>query len=99
MKKRQKLCFRDFEWILVLFGTAIGAGILFLPLQASISGFVPLTIAAIIIFPVIYYAEKNLAELVLVEKENLDITEVFYKRLGHKFSFSTKTSSARFFSA
>ena len=87
MSKRQKLCFRDFEWILVLFGTAIGAGILFLPLQASISGFIPLTIAAIIIFPVIYYAEKNLAELVLVEKENLNITEVFYKRLGHKFAF------------
>ena len=81
-----KINFRDMEWILVLFGTAIGAGVLFLPLQASISGIVPLTIAAILIFPIIYYAERNLTEFVLDEKENLDITEAFNKQLEQKFA-------------
>ncbi|MCF7791449.1 MAG: hypothetical protein K9M56_05565 [Victivallales bacterium] len=82
-----RIRFRDIEWIFVLFGTAVGAGILFLPLQASISGFIPLIICSVIIFPVVYLAERNLTEIILKEEENLDITEVFYKKLGHKFAF------------
>ena len=91
MKKiNRKINFYDIEWILLLFGTSIGAGILFLPLQAAISGLIPLVIASILIFPVIYFAEKNLASFVLEEVENLKITDIFSKQLGHKFAlFST----------
>lgn len=43
-------------WVLALFGTAMGAGILFLPLQAGTFGFWPLAFATAIIFPVVYFS-------------------------------------------
>ena len=37
--------------MLGLYGTAIGAGVLFLPINAGIGGLIPLIIMAIIAFP------------------------------------------------
>ena len=44
----------DMEWVLTLFGTAIGAGILFLPIQAGLGGIWPMIILTVIIFPLTY---------------------------------------------
>ena len=41
----------DTTWMLGLFGTAIGAGTLFLPINAGLGGFWPLLILALLAFP------------------------------------------------
>ncbi|PPZ23972.1 HAAAP family serine/threonine permease, partial [Escherichia coli] len=46
----------DTVWMLGLYGTAIGAGVLFLPINAGIGGLIPLIIMAIIAFPMTYYS-------------------------------------------
>ncbi len=40
----------DTVWVLGLFGTAIGAGVLFLPINAGIGGFWPLLIVFVLAF-------------------------------------------------
>ena len=40
----------DTVWMLGLYGTAIGAGILFLPINAGIGGLLPLIIMAVLAF-------------------------------------------------
>ena len=42
---------QDTTWILSLYGTAIGAGTLFLPIAAGLNGLLPLLIMALIAFP------------------------------------------------
>ncbi|GEM_PF-2964967 len=44
----------SFSWVLALFGTAVGAGILFLPIQVGQSGFWVLLLVAVLIYPTIY---------------------------------------------
>ncbi len=34
-----KFSYKDFTWCLSLFGTAVGAGVLFLPIKAGAGGF------------------------------------------------------------
>lgn len=41
----------DTTWMLGLYGTAIGAGTLFLPINAGVGGFWPLIILALLAFP------------------------------------------------
>ncbi len=45
----------DTMWMLGLYGTAIGAGVLFLPINAGIGGLIPLIIMAIIAFPMTFF--------------------------------------------
>jgi serine transporter len=81
----------DLQWIFVLFGTAVGAGILFLPLQASASGFLPMLIATVIVLPMIFYAERNVSTLAMSYAEkNVGITEVFSNELGQFGAFVSK---------
>lgn len=51
----------DTVWVLGLFGTAIGAGVLFLPINAGIGGFWPLLIVFVLAFPITYLAHRGLA--------------------------------------
>ena len=44
------------SWVITLFGTAVGAGILFLPISAGSFGFWPLLIATVLIGPMTYFA-------------------------------------------
>ena len=44
------------SWTITLFGTAVGAGILFLPISAGSFGFWPLLIATVLIGPMTYFA-------------------------------------------
>jgi serine transporter len=72
----------DTTWMLGLFGTAIGAGTLFLPINAGIGGFWPLIILALLAFPMTFYAHRGLARLVLSGREGADITEVVGQHFG-----------------
>lgn len=74
---------QDVAWILGLYGTAIGAGTLFLPINAGIGGLGPLLIMALLAFPLTFFAHRGLARFVLSGKSQQgDITEVVEEHFG-----------------
>lgn len=73
----------DTLWTLSLFGTAIGAGVLFLPINAGIGGIIPLIILAVIAFPMTYWAHRGLTRFVLSgSSEDADLTETVTEHFG-----------------
>lgn len=74
----------DVMWMLNLFGTAVGAGILFLPITAGMCGIWPMLVITIIVGPMTYYAHRGLARLVLEsslkEGDITTVTEEFFGR-------------------
>lgn len=74
----------DTTWMLGLFGTAIGAGTLFLPINAGLGGFWPLLILAVLAFPMTYYAHQGLTRFVLSGRAGTDITDVVEEHFGIK---------------
>ena len=74
---------QDTTWVISLFGTAVGAGILFLPINAGMGGFWPLVVMALLVGPMTYLAHRGLARFVLSSKKpNADITEVVEEHFG-----------------
>lgn len=70
-------------WILNLFGTAVGAGVLFLPINAGMGGFLPLIVMTLLVGPMTYLAHRGLARFVLSSKyPNSDITNVVREHFG-----------------
>lgn len=45
----------DTVWMLGLYGTAIGAGVLFLPINAGMSGLIPVLLMAVLAFPMTFF--------------------------------------------
>ncbi|QIQ20832.1 serine/threonine transporter [Zophobihabitans entericus] len=79
----KKWCYSDTLWMLSLYGTAIGAGVLFLPINAGAGGLIPLIVMAILAFPMTFYAHRALARFVLAGKDpNGDITVVATEFFG-----------------
>lgn len=73
----------DKSWVLNLFGTAVGAGVLFLPINAGMAGFWPLVVMAILVGPMTYFAHRGLSRFVLSSKNpGSDITEVVEEHFG-----------------
>ncbi len=73
----------DTQWVLSLFGTAVGAGILFLPINVGLGGFWPLIIMALAAFPMTYPAHRGLARFVLSSKQSdSDFTDVVQEHFG-----------------
>ncbi|AUX72234.1 HAAAP family serine/threonine permease [Erwinia pyrifoliae] len=73
----------DTMWMLGLYGTAIGAGVLFLPINAGIGGLIPLVIMALLAFPMTFFAHRGLCRFVLSgRKPGEDITEVVEEHFG-----------------
>lgn len=73
----------DTTWMLSLFGTAVGAGILFLPINAGIGGFWPLVIMAILIGPMTYLSHRALSRFVCSSSiPGSDITQVVVEHFG-----------------
>ncbi|WP_108650550.1 aromatic amino acid transport family protein [Dongshaea marina] len=70
--------------MLGLFGTAVGAGILFLPINAGMGGFWPLILMTVLVGPMTYLAHRNLARFVLSSKSGGDsnITNVVEEHFG-----------------
>ncbi|KJY84894.1 septum formation protein [Vibrio galatheae] len=78
-----KFTYKDFTWCLSLFGTAVGAGVLFLPIKAGAGGFWPLVILALIAAPMTWFAHKSLARFVLSAKNpDADITDTVEEHFG-----------------
>lgn len=78
----------DLMWVLNLFGTAVGAGVLFLPITAGMSGLWPLIIICIIVGPMTYFAHRGLARFVLASSsKDGDITNVAEEFFGKSAGF------------
>jgi len=79
---------RDTRWTLTLFGTAIGAGILYLPLTASVGGIWALIFITLLIFPMTYLSHRALCRVVLAaETPGSDITEAVEDHFGKGAGF------------
>ena len=77
--------FKEWSWILTLFGTAVGAGILYLPLQVGSTGVWALACLSFLVFPLIHYSHKAIVELLLGERDDIDYTGVTERHLGRFF--------------
>ncbi|AHG77386.1 serine/threonine transporter [Mannheimia varigena] len=70
-------------WVLNLFGTAVGAGVLFLPINAGMGGFYPLIVMTLLVGPMTYLAHRGLTRFVLSSKnKGSDITSVVREHFG-----------------
>lgn len=88
---------QDTIWMLSLYGTAIGAGTLFLPISAGLNGIWPLVIMTLLAFPMTYYSHRALCRFVLSGSSvNNDITDVVEEHFG---SFAGKMLTALYFFA
>ncbi|AUI88278.1 HAAAP family serine/threonine permease [Vibrio azureus] len=75
----------DTRWTLSLFGTAVGAGILFLPINLGVGGFWPLVLMAILAFPMAFLSHRGLNRFVLSSSSsNADFTDVVKEHFGAK---------------
>lgn len=73
----------DILWVLSLYGTAIGAGVLFLPINAGVGGLIPLIVILILAFPMTFFAHRALCRFVLSGKNpSNDITVVVEEAFG-----------------
>lgn len=88
---------QDTVWMLSLYGTAIGAGTLFLPIDAGLNGIFPLIIMAILAFPMTYFSHQALCRFVLSgSSAKNDITDVVEEHFG---SFAGKLLTLLYFFA
>ncbi|MEH0887280.1 amino acid permease [Enterobacter sp. UNJFSC 003] len=55
-------------WSFALYGTAVGAGTLFLPIQLGSAGAIVLLITALVAYPLTYWPHKALAQFILSSK-------------------------------
>lgn len=77
----------DKRWMFSLFGTAVVAGILYLPIKAGIGGFWPVILMSIIIFPMVYLSHRALSRFVCqAEGSDHDITYAAEEYFGRKIS-------------
>lgn len=75
----------DTMWVLSLYGTAIGAGVLFLPINAGVGGILPLIIITIIAFPMTFFSHRGLCRFVLSGKnQGENITDVVEEHFGSR---------------
>ncbi|CUR53682.1 Serine transporter [Serratia symbiotica] len=74
----------DIIWILSLYGTAIGTGVLFLPINIGIGGIISLIITSIIAFPITFFSHRNLCRFILSSNNpSKDITIVTEEYFGN----------------
>lgn len=77
----------DTRWMLSLFGTAVGAGILFLPIRAGTGGFWPVVIMALLVFPMTWLSHRGLSRFVCASSAaDKDITHAAEEHFGREVS-------------
>lgn len=73
----------DTLWVLGLYGTAVGAGTLFLPINAAQGGLIPLILMALLALPMTFFAHRGLTRFVLSgSNSEAGITEVVEEHFG-----------------
>ena len=83
-QKKHYLERKDIGWLATLFGTAVGAGILYLPVSAAKAGILPLIAVTLISLPAIWLAHRNLTRFCLTaQHQDDDITSTVIKKFGN----------------
>lgn len=78
----------DNQWMFSLFGTAVGAGILFLPIRAGMGGFYPILVMCALIFPMVWLSHRALSRFVSEAKNtDDDITHAVDEYWGQGVGF------------
>ncbi|GAA3072685.1 aromatic amino acid transport family protein [Actinocorallia glomerata] len=73
----------DTSWTIALFGTAVGAGVLFLPINAGLGGLWPLLVATLLIGPMTYFSHRALSRIICTSpRPDQDITGVVRDYFG-----------------
>ncbi|SON49982.1 HAAAP family serine/threonine permease [Vibrio tapetis] len=73
----------DTIWALGLYGTAVGAGTLFLPINAGAGGLIPLLVMTILALPMTFFAHRGMTRFVLSSSNpGANITEVVEEHFG-----------------
>ncbi len=73
----------DTVWGLGLYGTAVGAGTLFLPINAGVGGLIPLLMMAVLALPMTFFAHRGMTRFVLSSANpGANITEVVEEHFG-----------------
>lgn len=73
----------DTTWTLGLFGTAIGAGVLFFPIRAGFGGLIPILLMLVLAYPIAFYCHRALARLCLSgSNPSGNITETVEEHFG-----------------
>ncbi|WP_028865686.1 serine/threonine transporter [Psychromonas aquimarina] len=73
----------DTIWTLGLYGTAVGAGTLFLPINAGSGGLIPLLVMAVLALPMTFFAHRGMTRFMLSSSNpGADITEVVEEHFG-----------------
>ncbi len=76
---------RDTGWMLNLFGTAVGAGVLYLPVNAGSGGIWPLIILTIFAIPMVWLAHRNLVRFCLSASDpEANITATVREHFGER---------------
>jgi len=76
-------------WSFALYGTAVGAGTLFLPIQLGSAGAIVLLITALVAYPFTYWPHKALAQFILSSKTKGNegitgaVTHYYGKKIGN----------------
>jgi len=79
---------RDTRWGFTLFGTAVGAGILYLPFTVMVGGIWPLIFMTLLIYPMTYLSHRALCRVVLAaDRPDGDITEAVEDHFGKGAGF------------
>ena len=82
-----KWCKQDQAWMIGLYGTAIGAGTLFLPINAGINGVLPLLVLTLLAFPMTFFSHRALCRFVLSgSNHQANIIGVVDEHFGHTAS-------------
>ncbi|WEV65424.1 hypothetical protein [Bifidobacterium sp. ESL0764] len=77
---------QDVRWMLSLFGTAIGAGVLFLPIDAGGAGVIGIVLMLLVAYPLAYFAHRAMCRFVLSARNpDDDITDVVEQHFGFGF--------------
>ncbi|MDF7663487.1 aromatic amino acid transport family protein [Bifidobacterium sp. ESL0763] len=77
---------QDVRWMLSLFGTAIGAGVLFLPIDVGGVGTLGLLLTIVIALPLAYYSHRAMCRFVLSARNpGDDITDAVEQHFGFGF--------------
>lgn len=79
----------NITWAISLFGTAVGAGILFLPINAGAGGPWPLLLVTFLIWPMTYLSHRALSRFICVSpRKGEDITVVAGDYFGKGVGFA-----------
>ncbi|POP46286.1 transporter [Superficieibacter electus] len=76
-------------WSFALYGTAVGAGTLFLPIQLGSAGAIVLLITALVAYPLTYWPHKALCQFILCAKTSAGegitgaVTHYYGKKIGN----------------